>query len=42
MRDHATGSPREEALSELIQSFIEFILKENLTAPKAEWEAVSE
>jgi len=34
--DFTTGTPSEEALSQLIKSLIEFVLKEGLTVPEAE------
>lgn len=40
--DFTTGEPSEEALSQLIQSLIEFIEKQGLTAPALELEAVSD
>jgi hypothetical protein len=43
--DFTTGSPSEEALSQLIESLINFIVREglyeSLTAPGTESEAVS-
>ncbi len=38
--DFTTGTPSEEALSQLIKSLVEFILLEELTAPRADLEAV--
>lgn len=39
--DFATGTPSEEALSQLIKSLIEFLEEEKLAAPIAELEAAN-
>jgi len=40
--DFTTGTPSQEALSQLIKSLIEFMLEDELTAPALELEAVNE